>query len=259
MRSKTRRMRVLLDASVEPSALGAVTRELIDQGLAIRAGADRRVTLSARGIWTAEQAKGILTVDGLLSYIDDKWLSCFDESSVPLSDKERLVLFALLAARGFSPEAGVNTNRRETFEAWIELLLSASAFLQGRGVIGDIGLKQALSSSGAAAGLPPLGKFFRYTENLPPKTDGIYVAKGNVYSLDVATARGVERAKLVFLFRLVFGDDADLGMVGEIHEFCRDRAYDIAVKVLPPGGPSYASQDIDRLMDGAIRECMLGA
>ena len=176
------------------------------RGLAVYAGADRRITLSAKGIRTAEQIKGVLELDGLLSYVDNKWLSLFDEVGGTLSDKERLVLFALLAARSFSPATGANMTRKDTFGAWTELLISSSAFLKERGFSQDLELVTALSTSNAGPGLHPLRNFFRYTENLPPKTDGIYLAKGNVYYLDLLRDGTIDKTKLTFLFKLVLAE-----------------------------------------------------
>jgi len=259
MRSKTRRMRVLLDASLGGNALGSLGGELVGQGLAVYAGADRRITLSAKGIRTAEQIKGVLDLDGLLSYMDNKWLSLFDEVGGAPNDKERLVLFALLAARSFSPETGANMTRKETFGAWTELLISSSAFLKERGFSQELELTAILSTSNVGPGLHPLRNFFRYTENLPRKTDGIYVASANVYYLGLLADGAIDKTKLAFLFRLVLEDRADFAMIGEIGDFCRDRAYDTAVKVLPLGHQSFASQEIDRLIVDALRECVLGA
>jgi hypothetical protein len=64
---------------------------------------------------------------------------------------------------------------------------------------------------------------------------------------------------LAFLFGLVLEDRADLAMIGEIGDFCRDRAYDTAAKVLPLSQQSFASQENDRLIVEALRECVLGA
>jgi hypothetical protein len=259
MGSKTRRMRVLLDAAVSASALGSSGSELVALGLADHAGADHRITLSAKGIWEAEQSRSILDSAGLLAYIDEKWFNCFAESKSAPTDKEKLILFTLLAARAFSPETGVKLSRKQTHRAWIELVLSASDFLRSYDIIGDIGAEEALRPGSAGTGPPPVVKFFRHTDDLPKKTDGIFIAKQLNYYLDLDSEGVIDKGRLAHLFGVLLEEKADFTTAEAFGSFCRDRAYDIAVQVLPPNAPTFASLEFDRLVDSALRESVLKA
>lgn len=259
MGSKTRRMRVLLDAAVSASALGSSGSELVVLGLADHAGADHRITLSAKGIWEAEQSKSILDTAGLLTYIDEKWFNCFAESKSALTDKEKLILFTLLAARAFSAETGVRLSRKQTHRAWVELVLSASDFLRSYDIIGDIGTEEALRPASAGTGPPPVVKFFRHTDDLPKKTDGIYIAKQLNYYLDLESDGAIDKGRLARLFGLILEEKADFTTAEALGSFCRDRAYDIAVQVLPPNAPNFASLEFDQLLESSLRESVLKA
>jgi len=259
MGSKTRRMRVLLDASVNASALGSPGSELVALGFADYAGADNRITLSAKGIWEAEQSKSILDSAGLLAYIDEKWFNCFAESKSAPNDKEKLILFTLLAARAFSAETGVKLSRKQTHRAWIELVLSASDFLKSHSIIKDFGIEEALRPASVGTGLTPVVKFFRYSEYLPKKTDGIFIAKQLNYYLDLDSEVAIDKGKLAYLFGLILEEKADFTTAEALGSYCRDRAYDIAVQVLPPNAPTFASLEFDRLVESALRELVLKA
>jgi hypothetical protein len=257
MGSKNKRMRVLLDAAVPASALGSVANELTRRGLAERAAADGRLTLSSRGIWEAEQAKGVLDSDALLAYIDEKWFRCFDDIQAAVTDKEKLLLFVLLSARAFSSSTGVSLQNTKAFEAWTDTVVSASRFLIASGLTGDTGAEAVLRADGVRASLQPLVKFFRYSEYLPKKTEGIFVAKNLNYFLDLESDGRVERSKLSYLFGLVLADKVDLGMADRVHEYCRERAYELAAKVRPAGSPSFASSQLDQLVEAALRSLAL--
>lgn len=259
MGSKSRRMRVLLDASVPAGALGSAGADLVAAELADYASADKRITLSAKGIWAAEQTRDTLDPARLLDFIDQKWFDCFAESRSLPNDKEKLVIFTLLAGRAFSVGTAVDLSNKRVHVPWTDLTLSAEEFLRDYGIITDSRVTEALRSEGTGTSLPPVVKFYRYTEYLPKKTEGIYVAKGNNnFYLDIDTQGVVDPAKLTYLFKLVLDDQADLAFAEAIADFCRDRAYDIAVRVIPQTEPNFASLEHDRLMKSALRNLVLG-
>lgn len=258
MGSKSRRMRVLLDAAVTARALGSAGADLVSAGLADYASADKRITLSSRGIWEAEQARGTLDSARLLTFIDDKWFDLFSESKSLPTDKEKLVLFTLLAGRAFSAGTAVDLSSKRAHGPWTELTLASEAFLRDRGIIKDDRVTEALRSEGAGAALPPVVKFYRYTENLPKKTEGLYAAKGNnKYYLDLDTDGAVDSSKITYLFKLVLGDQADFTLAEAITDYCRDKAYDIAIQVFPQSEPKFTSLDYDRLIEKALRDLVL--
>jgi len=257
MGSKNKRMRVLLDAAVPASALGSVANELSRRGLAERAAADGRLTLSSRGIWEAEQTKGVLDPSALLAYIDEKWFRCFDDIQAAVTDKEKILLFVLLSARGFSSSTGVNLHITKAFEAWTDTVVSTSRFLFANGLTGDTGAEAELRTDGARGGLQPLVNFFRHSMYLPKKTEGIFVARNMNYFLDLESESRVEQSKLSYLFGLVLGGKADLAMADQVHAYCRERAYELAAKVRPAGSPSFASSQFDQLIEAALRSLAL--
>jgi|GEM_PF-5305684 len=259
MGSKNRRMRVLLDGAVPVTALGAVSSELVRRGLAEQAAADGRLTLSSRGIWEAERVKGILDSDALLAYIDEKWFGCFHDIQSAVTDKEKLLLFALLSARAFSQPTGVNLHNTRAFEAWTEAVASASRFLGANALVADTGAEEMLHADGSRVSLQPLMKFFRYSEHLSKKTEGIFVAKNLNYFLDLEASDRLDEATVSYLFGLVLADKADFEMAARVFGHCRQRAYELAAKVRPAGSPSFATAKIDNLMENALRSVVLRA
>lgn len=258
MGSKSRRMRVLLDAAVPAQALGSAGADLVAAGLADYASADKRITLSSMGIWEAEQSKGTLDAPRLLAFIDEKWFDLFAESKSLPTDKEKLVLFTMLAGRAYSAGTAVDLSSKRAHKPWTELTLASEAFLRDRGIIEDGRVTEALRNEGAGAALPPVVKFYRYTENLPKKTEALYAAKGNnKYYLDLYADGAIEPAKISYLFRLVLGDQADFTLAEAVTDYCRDRAYDIAIRVYPQSEPNFASLDYDRLIERAMRDLVL--
>ena len=257
MGSKNKRMRVLLDAAVRSAALGSLSSELMRRGLVEQASLDGRIALSARGIWEAEQIRGILDLEVLLEYVDEKWFRCFVDIQDPVTDKERLLLFVLLSARAFSADTGVNLQSKVVFRAWTDSVVAAARFLIDHGVTGDAGAEAELLAGGARAGLQPLLGFWRYSADLPKKTEGIFVAKSLNYFLNLDATGKIEEATLAWLFALVLGDRVDFELADVVYRHCRERAYELAAKVRPAGSAGFATFEVDQTMEAALRRCAL--
>src|SRR5665811_979925 len=75
--------------------------------------------------------------------------------------------------------------------------------------IKDFGIEEALRPASVGTGLTPVVKFFRYSEYLPKKTDGIFIAKQLNYYLDLDSEVAIDKGKLAYLFGLILEEKAD--------------------------------------------------
>jgi len=263
--SKTKRRRLLSDASVnivtyqvEPDLIDKLIKSkyisYIDQKKDI-------ITLTSRGIWEAECYLKLIDQNILLNFIEKKWFDCFSDVE-PLSEKEKVILFALLSVRAFSEDSAVDLRDiQRTGEGWREAVTLSYDFLFENKIIEDVGLRENLfKGSKTKASLEPIKHCcFRYSENLPKKTNEIFIAKQPLrYFLNLNNEPQDMKDNLVFLFNIIFEDKLDYVLMEKIYDFCLKTSYDISVKVFVYDKHIFAKPDYDELIQGALRKLLIG-
>lgn len=256
LKSKTKRMRLLLDAAVPGSGL---EQDLLKQLLQLRyveyVDQKMRITLTSNGIWEAEKSLGLVDFDRLLGFIDKKWFNCFADFKKTISDREKIILFTTLGARAFSEHSSVNLRNDEVHDGWKKAVNLVSDFLFENQIIKDREVKNLLLKK---TSLHPVIHFFRYSENLPKITEGIWIGKNLNYYLDLYKDGQIAIEKLVFLFDIVFEEKIDLPLVEKVYDFCKKVAYDMSAKVFSFDKHFFATPDYDDLIRAALRRLALG-
>lgn len=261
MASKTRRMRILLDASAPIGAAKANDLEqLLQSNYIEHIEQGSKVTLTSKGIWAIETEKGIIDQESLLEFIDSKWFDCFAETRRTLTDKEKVLLFTTLAARAFSVDSAVNLNDEKTYSGWHNAIKLSYEFLGANNIIKSIDKEAILQSTAdKKTSLQPLLHFFRYSENLPKITGGVFVAKNLNYFLDLYKDKTIQQEKLVYLFKLVFSQGIDYKLMKTINDFCIKFSYDISPKVYTLQKHIFAASKFDDFVEDALREFTLNS
>jgi hypothetical protein len=126
--------------------------------------------LTAHGIWGAERIGETVDYDSLPYFIAHKSFDCFSDLKASLDDKEKVLLFVMLAVRAFSAETGVNLRREVSDATWKAAVEEAAAFLRGRGFVGEAVMSDVLEFEAKGTSIKPLRHFFRYAEYIPRKT-----------------------------------------------------------------------------------------
>lgn len=187
-----------------------------------------RYTITARGIWEVERSEHLLDDAKLVRYIDQKNFALFTKAR--LTEKEKVIVFSLIAVRAFSVRSCVDLHRDDaTMEAWRRIIETAYKTLRGLGIVRNLSEAELLRAKGTER---PLSHLIRHTDALPRKTKGIFRAPGKQrYYLDLYDGTTVPMDRLAFMFRLVFEGELDLEGMESVLEVCRSVAYDEAIHV----------------------------
>ncbi len=212
--------------------------------------------MSARGIWESENIGSKLDLTVLIDFIESKWFNCFVAANTSPNDKEKLILFTLLVARAYSEGTSVNLSKDKTHSAWRDLLVNTSDFLTSNSIISDVGVHEMFESSDGTY-LRPLMKFFRYSEYLPKKTGGTFIAKSLKYYLDLYKNTCIDSNSLTHLFGLVLKGHISYELTSKVADLCRTLAYDVSARVYEPGETSFASFEYDSIIENSLRDLAL--
>jgi predicted transcriptional regulator len=211
-----------------------------------------KYAITAKGIWIVEKATSILTEDGLIEFLDEKNFS--DLFDVPgLSEKEKIVLFALLAARVFSPASPVDLKKDDaTMDAWKRVIEKVFDKFEGSGMIGRTKREDLF---GAAGNEHPVSNLVRHSDALPKK---IFKALGKQrYCLDIYEASKISTERLAYLLRLVFEGKIDSSRVYEFLEFCKSIAYNDGIFLFDQKTHTFSKPEIDDVIKEALLEATL--
>ncbi|MFC1874091.1 hypothetical protein ACFLYX_02180 [Chloroflexota bacterium] len=256
--SKTRRMRLLKDAAVPVIQIDQNNiKELFEFNLIQYIDQGKNITLTSKGIWQAEKSLGLLEDDTVTDYIENKWFECFKDINQELVEREKIILFTTLAVRAFSEQSSVNLKKGDRVDnAWRDAVEKAFDFLLENGIIKDKTLKEALfGGEGYKPSLNPVKNCFRYSENLPKKTNGLYVAKSLKYFLNLENTGEIDINDLVFLFEAIFKDKVDFELMEKINSFCRDMSYAKSAQVFD--NHIFASPSYDDLVKESLRKMVM--
>ena len=255
--SKTKRMRILQEAAVPVMSLRVeYLKQLINLNYVEYIDKKRNICLTSFGIWQAENILNVIDAKELLGFIDNKWFNCFTDFNRPLSDKEKVILFTLLAVRAFSKNSAVELKNENCHDGWVKALRLSFDFLHKNQIISDKNLLSSMAEE--TKSLQPVIHFFRYSEYLPKQTNGIFIAKGtNSYYLDLYKHGKVDVQSLIFLFEIIFQDKMDFVLMDKINEHCQKTSYDISIKVFTLDKHIFSTPDYDNLVKKSLRSTIV--
>ena len=215
------RMELLNNSSIERLQVPHSTLDtLINQDLVRETDSVGRYVITAKGVWEIESRKGIMSLTSLLNLVDDKFFNIYKEAQTPISEKHKLILFAMIATRAFSSDSSVDLKMGEKAKnAWMNILSESYDFLSALGVVKNLPRDQIF---GRAGNEHPVSNVFRHTDKVPKQTRGLFKAPGDQkYFLDVCEGSSVSSEKLGFLLSQIFNQtDFNISVINKISEFC---------------------------------------
>ncbi len=185
-------------------------REIEDSG---------KFEITVQGIWEIEKNAGVTESD-LIECIARKRF--FFDTTKPMDDKEKIIIFSMICGRSFSSESRVDLIDSDLTGNWTRVLDAAFQKLSELGAIkiSEKKWKRILHKQKGTE--QPLSSLIRHTDALPKKVDRIYKAPGNQkYYLDVSEGDEINIEKVSYLFKKVFEGTMDLSNMDEIVDFCK--------------------------------------
>lgn len=182
--------------------------------------------ITAKGVWHYETRLKLLDEEKLLSYINKKFFAdskAYKQEISNLDDKEKVILFTMIAARTFSDKSSVNLRpNKKLQDKWLELLEASYNFLKDLKKINKITKEELFNKSGNEH---IASSIFRHNNRMVQKTNSIYTYTGgqeyflNLYDLETLK---FSTEKLSYLFWKIFKGELSGEMVDKIIDYCNN-------------------------------------
>lgn len=227
-----------------------VLNSLLSEGLIQSTDEIDTYAITAKGVWLIENEKGVLNEEILISYINKEYF--VGDGVKPISEKEKVVLFSMIAARTFSENSSVDLNKdNRTPDVWKDTLDAACEKLFSLGIVSQKTRDDLYNKSGNEHVVSGL---FRRNNDLPRKVKGLYKFTGEKkYFLDLYDGSQISQEKLSYLFWQIFNGNISKESLEDISNFCNEISnnksiYIFTIKNHPFSMPKY---------DLIIKDCLV--
>ena len=206
-------------SALKKNEIGALAREeLVTAGFIREIEDTGDFEITAQGIWNIEN-ETIVSTDELISYIDkERFFVKIDG----MSDKEKIIIFAMICGRAFSNETQIDLMDQALLDNWSKVLDISFTKLNSLGIIklSKTNWEKTLYKKGTEH---PVSVIIRHTDALPKKVNRIFKAPGKQkYYLEIMDSNELNIDKLSHLFKKVFDDKMDLTNLDDIIGHCKD-------------------------------------
>lgn len=159
-----------------------------------------KFVISARGVWFIEKEKGVIDEDILLDYINEEY---FAEKIKPLTSKEKIILFSMIAARTFSEKSSINLkNNVSVINNWKDIIDRSAEKLNSLEIVSRKDVETLYGNPGNENLVSGL---FRRNNYLASKIKQLYKSPGDhKYYLDIYDGYQLSQEKLSYLLWEIF-------------------------------------------------------
>lgn len=208
-------------------------------------------TITAKGIWTVEKEKGILNEEFLISYINKEYFSV-GENIKPLTEKEKVILFSMIATRTFSETSSIDLKKdTSVLDTWKEILDISCEKLWLMEIISKKTKEDLYSKSGNEHVVSSL---FRHNNFLAPKIKKLYYSPGKQkYYLDLYNGSQISQEKLSYLFWQIFNGNLSKESINDITNFCNEISNKMSIFVFDINNHIFSMPKYDVI----IRDCLV--
>lgn len=250
------RLRVMLASHIKPTRIPEETlKDLLKANLIRETNIIGDYAITAQGVWEYEIKKNIISDDVFLKHIDNKCFNTYKEIGKALSDKEKVIVFSMIAARAFSSTSPVDLKSdKSILDTWEEIINKTYLLLNSLGAIGKL---MENSLFGKPGNEHKVSAMIRHSDAIAKKTKGIYVCAGTrdqKYYLDIYKKEMLSQDSLKFLFRQIFFDRKLTTLeVDNICKFCDEIASSKSIYIFNIENHIFHKPEYDT----AIRDALL--
>jgi hypothetical protein len=177
--------------------------------------------ITAKGVWVYEQKLGLIDEESLLTYINDTYF--IPDMNNELTDKEKIILLTMIAARAFSENSAVDLKKSDASkDKWREVLGRSYDVLQSIGNLSTkFDKKEFLEKTGGNMHI--VSGIFRHNNKMVQKTKEIYKYNGKEeYYLDLFKNGVFSQENLSYLFWQIFHGEISAGTIDQVLDFCNE-------------------------------------
>ena len=163
--------------------------------------------ITAKGVWEYEKQNNIISHDALIEYLDAKYFDTYSETTKPFSDRHKIIIFSMIAARAFSEFSPVDLKKEEfVLTTWEQIINKSYEMLHSLDIVSNMTAKGLYGKKGNEH---KVSNLIRHSDEIPKRTKGIYKtakSRDQKYYLDLYKDGKINTANLKFLLRQVFGN-----------------------------------------------------
>lgn len=212
-----------------------------------------KYVITVRGVWEIESKNGTINTDILLDRVDRKFFDLFKDGG-QLTEKEKVILLAMIAVRSFSAESALELKKGKTDLTRLQFLLEASYQLLIK--YDQIRKLKRDDLFGAQGNEHPVSNLIRHTDALLKKTRGIYKTLGRQqkYYLDIYDGEHLSEEALMTLFGYIFGSTMSIELKYELSDFCLSNAYEQSAYLFDLNIHVFANPTYDEQFNEALEK-----
>lgn len=252
---KTTVKKALSESAQSPGLSGVSDsrlEEMVKRNLIRESDETGKYAITAFGIMEIEEEMGLSTKDGFLRAIDTTFLNTFD-SLKPLSDKEKVVLFTMLAIRAFSLDSAISLAKSgELATYWNSFFVASANLLLQCGAIADLPrvLRDPKYSSAAS-------ELLRRAQDLPSKTRGLYkFSRSHEYYLDIVKDGMTNVEGVSYLMKRIFDQQTYAVNFPVIKQFMSDSISEFGHKLYSSPEVVIRASDFQRHLDRLVLDLL---
>ena len=218
IKTLTPRQKILIESSKSSSDIPSdVLKTLLSEKLIQSSDEIDKYTITAKGIFTVEKEKEILNEDSLMSFIDSEYFTIGDKIK-PINDREKVILFGMIAARAFSKDSLIDLKQDNSQDTWMQIFDMSYEKLKSLKIIkGD--KDELLGNSKTEHNVVNL---IRHNIYLTRKIKGLYhTTKKMQYYLDISDGDQISPQKLSYLFWQIFQGNLSKDLIDDVADFCK--------------------------------------
>jgi hypothetical protein len=224
------RTQLLRDSSIPSYRIPSDTIPYLERNSLIRKTESAgKYSITAKGIWEIESNNNKINIPLLLDYLDGKLFNPFEEAEKSISDRHKVVLLSMIAARSFSSESPIDLKTSDkTLDSMKETIDDTYNILKSLKVIKKLEYDDLFGKKGNEH---EVSNLIRHTDSLYRLTRGIYRAAGKQqYFLDIYQNGEVSKDLLKILFEKIFENkELNTHDIQLISDFCKDVAHNKSI------------------------------
>lgn len=208
--------------------------------------------ITAKGVWFIENKLGVLSEDIIITYFDKRSYDFFGNVE-SLNDRDKVIIFSMIAARTFSRDSVVDLTNDRSKELWKEIVEDVHKFL------GDSNFIKKESKNGILGDAKadyPIVNLFRHSDFLPMKTKSIFTSIGSLkYYLNLSDNENEFQNDLAFLFWLIFEEkEPSLAKITTINDFLKDVSSDKGIYLFDIDGDHFSGVEYDMVIRESLKK-----
>lgn len=177
---------------------------------------DDQYTITAKGMWAVEKKYYEKNENDIINELDDRF---FCSELEKMTEKNKIILLAIIAVHGFSEKNGINYVDAGAEKAFLNLMRDSFEILHELKRVDIQSFDSLLSANNNQK--KNTAVLTSTIDTLPRSTYSLFVSKKNCYYVDLVKDKKIDKVGLKNLLKLILGD-LEVSEIEVIMNGCKD-------------------------------------